>query len=67
MIVVEVFIGHIAATGDAGYAVEYRGLVVHALVDCAKLGDGILQALPKSDANRDVRVVDSNLHIRMSG
>ena len=67
MIVVEVFVGHIAAAGNAGNAVEYRGLVVHALVDGAKSGNGILEALPETDAHRDIRVVDSNLHIGMSG
>ena len=51
MIVVEVFVGHVAAAGYARYAVEDSRLVVHALVDGPKAGDGVLQSLPESDTD----------------
>ena len=52
-------------TGDTCDTVEDGGLVVHALIDFAKTCHSILESLPESDADGDIRIINSNLHVRV--
>ena len=39
LIEIEIFVSHVAAAGNAGQAVKYRSLVMHALVGFAEIKD----------------------------
>src|SRR5210317_1305576 len=67
MIVVEILISHVTPTGNAGNIVEYGSLVMHALIDRSKIRKHVLQLLPGTDANSKIRIVNSDMHVRMAG
>ena len=60
---VEVLVCHVATASDSDDSIENRRLVMHALIYLAKLGQGIFKTRPKTDPDRKIRVVDSDLRV----
>ena len=67
LVVVEVFSRHVATACDADLAVDDQRLVVHPLVDRAKVGQHIECAGQQRHADRGLGVVDADVDRRMLG
>ena len=62
---IEILVRHVPATRDAGDIIEDGGLVMHALVDSAKVRECVAHAFPETYADRQVGVIDTNVHVLM--
>ena len=63
---IEILVSHVPAAGDSRDPVKNRRFVVHTLIDAAELGGDIDELADKGRADRQVRVVDADLHVGVS-
>ena len=65
VVVIEVFVRHVATAGDRSLAIDQQHFVVHALVDAAEVGRDIHDALRQRRADGRLRVVDADVDVRV--
>jgi len=65
MVIIKIFRCHVTAAGNCNFAVYNKSLVMHALINAAKVYGNIKQALMERRADRVLRVVYVNIDVGM--